>query len=128
MKIPHILRKPLCFALGAALLVGQLQAAEKELKSVAVTVGDLGNPFFVQIAHGAEAKAKEINPKVKFGSLSSNYDVNKQTNDVDNLISSGTTLLLLNAADSKGIAPAVKRAKGAGMAVDRRRRWSGRWS
>ena len=89
MKIPHILRKPLCFALGAALLVGQLQAAEKELKSAAVTVGDLGNPFFVQIAHGAEAKAKEINPKVKFGSLSSNYDVNKQTNDVDNLISSG---------------------------------------
>ena len=117
MKIPHILRKPLCFALGAALLVGQLQAAEKELKSVAVTVGDLGNPFFVQIAHGAEAKAKEINPKVKFGSLSSNYDVNKQTNDVDNLISSATTLLLLNAADSKGIAPAVKRAKGAGMVV-----------
>jgi ribose transport system substrate-binding protein len=117
MKIPHTLAKPLCFALGAAALLCPLQAAEKELKSVAVTVGDLGNPFFVQIAHGAEAKAKEINPKVKFGSLSSNYDVNKQTNDVDNLISSGTTLLLLNAADSKGIAPAVKRAKGAGMVV-----------
>ncbi len=102
--------------LGAALL-GPLQAADKELKSVAVTVGDLGNPFFVQIARGAETKAKEINPSVKFASLSSNYDVNKQTNDIDNLISSGTSLLLLNAADSKGIAPAVKRAKGAGMAV-----------
>lgn len=116
MKIPHTLRKPLCLVFGVALL-GPLQAADKELKSVAVTVGDLGNPFFVQIAHGAETKAKEINPKVKFASLSSNYDVNKQTNDIDNLISSGTSLLLLNAADSKGIAPAVKRAKGAGMAV-----------
>ena len=28
-------------------------AADKQLKSVGLTVGDLGNPFFVQIAHGA---------------------------------------------------------------------------
>jgi ribose transport system substrate-binding protein len=117
MKIPHALRKPLCFALGTAAILGSLQAADKELKSVAVTVGDLGNPFFVQIARGAESKAKEVNPNVKFTSLSSNYDVNNQTNQVDNLISSGTSLLLLNAADSKGIAPAVKRAKDAGMTV-----------
>jgi ribose transport system substrate-binding protein len=116
MKTALILRHPLLLLLGAALL-SPLQAAEKELKSVAVTVGDLGNPFFVQIARGAETKAKELNPNVKFTSLSSNYDVNNQTNQVDNLISSGTSLLLLNAADSKGIAPAVKRAKGAGMVV-----------
>jgi len=116
MKIHYTLKTAFCVLFGVALL-GPLQAADKELKSVAVTVGDLGNPFFVQIAHGAETKAKEINPKVKFASLSSNYDVNKQTNDIDNLISSGTSLLLLNAADSKGIAPAVKRAKEAGMAV-----------
>ena len=117
MKIPHTLTTRFCFALGAAALLGPLQAAEKELKSVAVTVGDLGNPFFVQIARGAEAKAKEVNPNVKFTSLSSGYDVNNQTNQVDNLISSGTSLLLLNAADSKGIAPAVRRAKEAGMVV-----------
>jgi ribose transport system substrate-binding protein len=101
MKIPHTLKTPFCLLVGAALVM-PLRAAEKELKSVAVTVGDLGNPFFVQIAHGAEAKAKEINPKVKFGALSSNYDVNKQTNDVDNLISSGTTLLLLESAKFRG--------------------------
>jgi ribose transport system substrate-binding protein len=94
-----------------------LQAADKELKSVGVTVGDLGNPFFVQIAHGAEHKAKEINPNVKFNSLSSNYDVNNQTNQMDNLVSSGVNLILLGAADSKGIAPAVKRAKAAGSLV-----------
>jgi ribose transport system substrate-binding protein len=117
MKILHTLTKSLCFALGAAALLAPLQAAEKELKSVGVTVGDLGNPFFVQIARGAESRAKEVNPNVKFTSLSSNYDVNNQTNQVDNLISSGTSLLLLNAADSKGIAPAVRRAKEAGMVV-----------
>src|ERR687885_190369 len=67
-------------------------AEKKQLNSVAVTVGDLGNPFFVQIAHGAEAKAKQINPKVKFTALSSNYDVNNQTNQIDNFISSNVNL------------------------------------
>ncbi len=87
--------------------------AQKKLSGVAVTVGDLGNPFFVQIAHGAEAQAKKFNPAVKFTAESSNYDVNNQTNQMDNFISSGVDLILLNAADSKGIAPAVLRAKGA---------------
>jgi ribose transport system substrate-binding protein len=82
-----------------------------------LTVGDLGNPFFVQIAHGAEDKAKQINSAVKFNALSSNYDVNNQTNQMDNFISSNVNLILLNAADSKGIAPAVKRAKQAGIIV-----------
>src|SRR5205814_489377 len=42
---------------------------------------------------------------------------NTQTNQMDNFISSGVTLILLNAADSKGIAPAVLRAKQAGITV-----------
>jgi ribose transport system substrate-binding protein len=91
--------------------------AQKPLKAVAVTVGDLGNPFFVQIAHGAEAQAKKYNPAVKFTAESSNYDVNNQTNQMDNFVSSSVNLILLNAADSKGIAPAVLRAKAAGITV-----------
>jgi ribose transport system substrate-binding protein len=91
--------------------------AQKKLNAVAVTVGDLGNPFFVQIAHGAQDAAKKINPSVKFSAESSNYDVNNQTNQMDNFISSGVNLILLNAADSKGIAPAVMRAKAAGITV-----------
>jgi ribose transport system substrate-binding protein len=91
--------------------------AQKKLGTVAVTVGDLGNPFFVQIARGAQAAARKINPSVKFQSESSNYDVNNQTNQMDNFIASGANLILLNAADSKGIAPAVLRAKAAGVTV-----------
>jgi len=91
--------------------------AQKKLDVVAVTVGDLGNPFFVQIAHGAQAAAKKINPSVKFQSESSNYDVNNQTNQMDNFVANGANLILLNAADSKGLAPAVLRAKAAGVDV-----------
>jgi ribose transport system substrate-binding protein len=101
----------------AGLLATTTVAETKKLNSVALTVGDLGNPFFVQIAHGAEARAKQINDKVKFTSLSSNYDVNNQTNQIDNFISSNVNLILLGAADSKGIAPAVMRAKQAGVTV-----------
>ncbi len=101
----------------AGVMATRTVAESKKLDSVALTVGDLGNPFFVQVAHGAEAKAKQINGKVKFTSLSSNYDVNTQTNQIDNLISSNVNLILLGAADSKGIAPAVVRAKKAGITV-----------
>src|SRR6201984_1801597 len=92
-------------------------AATKNLGAGALTVGAVGNPFFVQIAHGAEAQAKHINGKVKFTALSSNYDVNNQTNQIDNFISSNVNLILLGAADSKGIAPAVLRAKQAGVTI-----------
>jgi ribose transport system substrate-binding protein len=107
-------------AAGSLLLAISLTTpllAQKKLNVVAVTVGDLGNPFFVQIAHGAEAAAKKINPGVKFQSESSNYDVNNQTNQLDNFVANGANLILLNAADSKGIAPAVVRAKAAGVTV-----------
>ena len=109
------IKTSLCFLFFVGLAAPAF--AQKKLDHVAVTVGDLGNPFFVQIAHGAEAAAKKINPSVKFSSDSSNYDVNNQTNQMDNFISSGVKLILLNAADSKGIAPAVMRAKAAGVTV-----------
>jgi ribose transport system substrate-binding protein len=101
----------------AVCLAGQSFAADKELKSVGLTVGDLGNPFFVQIAHGAAAQARSYNPDVKCTSLSSNYDLKNQLEQMNSLISAGVDLIILGAADSKGIAPAVKRAKAAGIVV-----------
>jgi ribose transport system substrate-binding protein len=103
------------------LLVGLLATPTfgetRKLNSVALTVGDIGNPFFVQVAHGAEEKAKEINNGVKFTALSSDYDVKKQSDQIDNFISSKVDLILLGAADSNGIGPAVQRARQAGITV-----------
>lgn len=105
------------FLFAAACLAGPSFAADKQLKSVGLTVGDLGNPFFVQIAHGAAAQARTYNPDVKFISLSSNYNVKSQIEQMNSLVSSGVDLIILGAADSKGIAPGVKRAKAAGITV-----------
>jgi ribose transport system substrate-binding protein len=108
--------RTLLFA-GAALTMAAGAAPAKELKSVGVTLGSLGNPFFVALSKGAEAKAKEINPNVKVIATSADYDLNKQFNQIDNFIASGVNLILLNAADPKAIISAVKRAQQAGVVV-----------
>jgi len=92
-------------------------AQARDLKAVGITVGSLGNPYFVTMAKGAEARAKAINPNVKVTSVSADYDLNKQFTQIDNFISAGVDLILLNAADAKAIEPAVKKAQKAGIAV-----------
>jgi ribose transport system substrate-binding protein len=92
-------------------------AAGKELKSIGITVGSLGNPYFVTLAKGAEAKAKQINPNVNVIAVSSDYDMNKQFTQIDNFISAHVDLIMLNAVDPKAIEPAVKKAQKAGIVV-----------
>ena len=92
-------------------------ATGKELKSVGITVGSLGNPYFVTLSKGAEAKAKLINPKVRVTTLSADYDLNKQFTQIDNFIAAGVELILLNAVDPKAAIPAIKRAQKAGITV-----------
>lgn len=110
---------PSPFRLLAVLVLGALSvSAAQPLRSVAITVGDLGNPFFVQIAKGAEAKARELGGAgVKITAVSSGYDLNQQTNQMEDFIAAKVDLIVLNAADTKGIAPAVRKARAAGIVV-----------
>ncbi|WP_414662197.1 ABC transporter substrate-binding protein [Horticoccus sp. 23ND18S-11] len=102
----------------AAALPASAAPATRPLRSVGLTVGDLGNPFFVQVAKGAEAKVRELGgPGVKFSAVSSNYDLNQQTNQLEDFIAAKVDLIVLNAADTKGIAPMVKKARAAGIIV-----------
>lgn len=104
-------------ALGLGFAMTAAQAADKPLKSIGVTVGSLGNPYFVTIVKGAEAKAKQINPNAKVTAVSADYDLNKQFTQIDNFISAHVDMILLNAADPKAIEPAVKKAEAAGIVV-----------
>jgi ribose transport system substrate-binding protein len=92
-------------------------AADKPLKSIGVTVGSLGNPYFVTVVKGAEAEAKALNPNAKVVAVSADYDLNKQFTQIDNFISAHVDLILLNAADPKAIEPAIKKAQAAGIPV-----------
>lgn len=102
-------------ALGLALQGAH--AADKPLKSIGITVGSLGNPYFVTIVQGAQAKAKQLSPGAKVTSVSADYDLNKQFTQIDNFISAHVDMILLNAVDPKAIEPAVKKARAAGIVV-----------
>nr|WP_242040736.1 ABC transporter substrate-binding protein [Coleofasciculus sp. FACHB-1120] len=94
------------------------QQNSSELSSVAVTVRDLGNPFFVQVGKGAEAEAKRIGGgDVSTTLVSSGDDLNQQFNQIENFIASDVSMIILNAADSKGIFAAVEKAKQAGIPI-----------
>jgi ribose transport system substrate-binding protein len=105
-------------AVTATLAASTAHAADKPLKSVGVTVGDLANPFFVAIGRGAEDMAKKLGgPNVKVTTVSSKYDLNTQVGQIENFIANKVDLILVNAVDPKGIAPALKKARDAGIVV-----------
>jgi ribose transport system substrate-binding protein len=85
--------------------------------AIGMTVGSLGNPFFVATVHGAEAEARKLNPDAKVTATSADYDLNKQTTQIDNFIAAGDKMILLNAVDPVAIFPAVKRAQAQGIVV-----------
>ena len=91
--------------------------AQQQIKSVGITLGSMGNPFFVSLAKGAEAKVKQLNPNAKITALSADYDLNKQFSQIDGFIAAGVNLILVNAVDAKAIEPALLKAKKAGIAV-----------
>ncbi|MFT4266903.1 MAG: ABC transporter substrate-binding protein [Xenophilus sp.] len=91
--------------------------ADQPIKSVGITLGSMGNPFFVSLAKGAEAKVRQLNPNAKVTALSADYDLNKQFSQIDGFIAAGVNLILVNAVDAKAIEPALVKAKKAGIAV-----------
>jgi ribose transport system substrate-binding protein len=93
------------------------QAPQRQLKKVGVTLGSLGNPYFVALARGAEAAARQVNPDVKVTVLSADYDLNKQFTHIDSFIVARVDLILINAADARAIEPAVRKARKAGIVV-----------
>ncbi|WP_016865449.1 MULTISPECIES: substrate-binding domain-containing protein [Fischerella] len=96
----------------------QSKDGDVKLQSVGVTVGDLSNPFFVVMAQGAEKEAKKIGGNdVRVTVVSSGYDLNQQFNQIENFVAANTDIIILNAADSKGIRPAVEKARQTGTVV-----------
>ena len=89
-----------------------------KLRSVGVTLDDLGNPFFVALGRGAEAMAKEFGGNdTKVSIVSADNDLERQVKQMADFVAAGEKLILLNAADSRRIAPAVQQAKQAGATV-----------
>ncbi|SFS23887.1 ABC transporter substrate-binding protein [Pseudomonas sp. NFACC42-2] len=111
MKLKHLFP-----VVALAALMSQAVEA-RELKALGISMGSLGNPYFVTLADGATARAKELNPNVKVTSVSADYDLSKQFSQIDNFISSKVDLILINAVDPSAMASAIKKARDAGIVV-----------
>jgi ribose transport system substrate-binding protein len=103
-------------AMLICLSAGSLRAAE--LTSIGVSVADLGNPFFVQIAESIADKAKEVaGNQVKVIVRSSAYDLARQRHQIREFIQMKVDLIILTAADSLKIEKDVRLAQNAGIRV-----------
>jgi ribose transport system substrate-binding protein len=102
---------------ATALAIGAGAASARDLKAIGISVGSMGNPFFVALAKGATFEAKKTNPNVRVTAVGFDYDLGKQNTQIDNFIAAGVDMILLNPGDPKAIEPAIKRAQAAGITV-----------
>src|SRR6202047_1708423 len=108
--------KTISFAGAAmALVLNSAPSFAKELKSIGISLGSLGNPFFVALSKGAEFEARKTNPNVKITTVGFEYDLGKQVTQIDNFIAAGVHLILLNPGDPQALGPASQHAQAPGI-------------
>lgn len=80
----------------------------------------LDSPFYVSLMDAAKDAAKENG--VEFIYLDAQSNIQKQNNDIYDLVARGVDALIINPVDPSGVTPAIERAQQAGIpviAVDR---------
>ncbi|MEZ8079515.1 sugar ABC transporter substrate-binding protein [Enterovibrio norvegicus] len=75
------------------------------------------NPFFVKMKEGANAKAETLGAKVSSFAGRYDGDTDSQVQAIENLIAAGASGILITPSDPDALAPAVKRARDAGVLV-----------
>ncbi|MGC1488311.1 MAG: sugar ABC transporter substrate-binding protein [Albidovulum sp.] len=106
------------FLTGAAvgaLMIGAATAASAE-SACLITKTDT-NPFFVKMKEGATAKATELGIELKSYAGKVDGDSESQVAAIETCIADGAKGILLTASDTKGIVPAVQKARDAGLLV-----------
>ncbi len=83
--------------------------------SIGFSISTLNNPFFVTLSEGAKAEANSAGKTLIV--LDAGDDAAKQASDIEDLISKGIGVLIVNPVDSDAVAPAVKDAIARGIKV-----------
>lgn len=83
--------------------------------SIGFSISTLNNPFFVTLSEGAKAEAATAEKELIV--LDAGDDAAKQASDIEDLISKGIQVLIVNPVDSDAVAPAIKDAIAQGIKV-----------
>ncbi|MDF5710727.1 MAG: ABC transporter substrate-binding protein [Nostoc sp. S4] len=97
--------------------LNQISTSKEKLQTIGIALGDLGNPFYVAMQKGAQEQATKLGNDVRVNAVSSSFDLNQQTNQIENFTAANTDLIILSAVDKKGIKPAIDGARNAGRVV-----------
>ena len=88
--------------------------------TIGLSVSTQNNPFFVSLVDGAKAEADKLG--VELTVVDAGDDATKQVSDIEDLVSKGVSVLIVNPVDSDAVSGAVQAAKNQGIkviAVDR---------
>ncbi len=96
--------------------VATVSSAAKQ-RVFGVTFMTMNNPFFVAMEQNIRAELKQMDPNAKLIVGDSQFNLSKQISDVEDMIQQKIDILLLNAVDSKAVAPAVVSANKANIPV-----------
>lgn len=108
--------KQLSLVLLTVILVFGCSSKDKNEKpKIAVVVSTLNNPWFVMLAEAAAKNAEKLGYQAKIFDSQNNPAV--ESDNFENLISSGYDAILLNPTDSDGSISNVLKAKTAGIPV-----------
>ena len=83
--------------------------------SIGLSVSTQNNPFFVTLVEGAYKAADDAG--VKLSVVDAGDDVTKQVSDIEDLVSKGISVLIVNPVDSDAVTGAVEAAKASGVKV-----------
>jgi len=75
------------------------------------------NPFFVKMKEGAQAAARAHGARLISGAGKNDGDNAGQVTAIENMIAAGAKVILITPSDSKGIVPAIRRARARGILV-----------
>ncbi|MGE5581356.1 MAG: substrate-binding domain-containing protein [Bacillota bacterium] len=113
-------KKSMLLLIALVLVVASVSAVSfgaKKQVTIGATFMTMNNPFFVAMEKNIRAELKKIDPSAKLIVADSQFNLAKQISDVEDMIQQKIDILLLNAVDSKAIAPAVVAANKANIPV-----------
>ena len=83
--------------------------------TIGLAVSTMNNPFFVSLVEGAKKQASALGVQITVADAGD--DAAKQTSDIEDLVSSGISVLIVNPVDSDAVTGAVEAAKAKGVKV-----------
>lgn len=102
------------FATIGGLFIGKEVTAQEDIK-IGLAISTTNNPFFVDLQEGVMAAAEEMGATVQV--VDAQDDASAQLNGMDDLITQGVDIILINPVDSDAVVPAIEAANDAGIPV-----------